>query len=229
MSFIEEQEDIPAELRARLGMVRRNVETEARLVDDLLDMTRISRGKIHLHFEAVDLHETVRAAVAMFQPAMDGKSLEISLAQRAKQHHVWADPGRLQQILCNLLSNAVKFTGEGGRIAVRSANTQPDVIEIEVSDNGAGIEPEMLVAAVPGIRAKRPQPAIRRAWSGAVDCAVAGGNARGQADRRQWRARSRFGFPVDADHGCAGRENTFTACSGRDGQNQSANFIGGRP
>jgi two-component system CheB/CheR fusion protein len=144
LSFIEEQPEFPADLRARLKMIRRNIETEARLVDDLLDLTRISRGKIELHYEVVDLHETVRAAIGMFQPAMDAKSMEVTTALRAKMHHVWADPGRVQQVLLNLVSNAVKFTPANGRIAIRSANDDAGGVEIEVTDSGAGIEPEML-------------------------------------------------------------------------------------
>jgi PAS domain S-box-containing protein len=141
MSFIEDQADLPAELRSRLGMVRRNIETEARLVDDLLDLTRIGRGKIQLNCEVVDLHETARAAIGMFQNAIDAKLIEVSVALRAKDHHVQADPGRLQQVLLNLLSNAVKFTPKSGKISIQSANEQTDQIDLEISDNGAGIEP----------------------------------------------------------------------------------------
>jgi CheY-like chemotaxis protein len=125
-------------------MVRRNIETEARLVDDLLDITRITQGKIHLRYELVDLHDTVRAALAMFQADIHTKSLETTLALRARQHHVWADPGRIQQILLNLLSNAVKFTPACGRIAIRSSNDQAGQIEIDVCDSGVGVDPEML-------------------------------------------------------------------------------------
>jgi CheY-like chemotaxis protein len=99
---------------------------------------------VELHYEVVDLHEAIRGAVAMFQSAIDAKSQELSLALRARQHHVWADPGRLQQVLINLISNAVKFTGENGAIWINSANVLGESIEIEISDNGVGIENELL-------------------------------------------------------------------------------------
>jgi PAS domain S-box-containing protein len=145
ISFIEQDTSaVPAELRERLKMVRRNLETEARLVDDLLDMTRISQGKINLRFEIVNLHDALRAALGMFQGAIDARSLEIRLSLHAKQHHIWADPGRMQQILLNLLSNAVKFTPANGRISIRSSNVAEGLIEIEVRDSGVGIDAEML-------------------------------------------------------------------------------------
>jgi PAS domain S-box-containing protein len=144
LSFIEQETDLPSELRNRLKMIRRNIETEARLVDDLLDMTSITQGKIHLRYEVVDLHDAVRGALGMFQTAFDTKLLEITLALRAKQHHVFADPGRLQQILLNLLSNAVKFTPANGRISIRSSNDETGQIEMEIIDSGVGIDPEML-------------------------------------------------------------------------------------
>jgi two-component system CheB/CheR fusion protein len=144
LSFIEQETDLPLELCDRLKMVRRNIETEARLVDDLLDMTRITQGKIHLHCESVDLHDAVHAALAMFGAAIDRKRIEINVALGARQHHVFADPGRLQQILLNLLSNAVKFTPANGRISIRSSNDETGQIEMEIIDSGVGIDPEML-------------------------------------------------------------------------------------
>jgi CheY-like chemotaxis protein len=124
-------------------MLRQNVQTEARLVDDLLDLTRISRGKLKLHLEVVDLHDALRNSIDMMQSEIDGKDLELTTALRAKNHHVWADAGRLQQVFLNLLSNATKFTPTGGAIAVRSSN-DGERLMVEVSDNGVGISPEML-------------------------------------------------------------------------------------
>jgi CheY-like chemotaxis protein len=124
-------------------MIRRNVETEARLVDDLLDLTRITRGKITLHPEVVDAHAAVRDVAAMFQSQADEKTLTISLALHAKLHHVWVDPGRFQQVLLNLVSNAVKFTPPGGSITLRTSN-ENGTVKIEVADTGIGIEPEVM-------------------------------------------------------------------------------------
>ena len=145
MSYLEEVADLPESIRGNIAMIRRNVETEARLVDDLLDVTRISRGKLRLQFEVVDVNEAIRAVVAMVQGQIDQKAIELTVGLRARKHHVWADPGRLQQVFLNLLSNAVKFTPEGGSISIRTADDEDgDRLRVEVGDSGIGIEPEML-------------------------------------------------------------------------------------
>jgi len=143
ISFIEKNESLPESVREQMRMVRRNVETEARLVDDLLDLTRIARGKLSLHFEVVDAHAIVRNVVAMFQNQIDEKALAVHIALRAGNHHVWADSGRFQQALLNLMSNAVKFTPQDGSITLRSCNDGAD-LKIEVADSGVGIDAETL-------------------------------------------------------------------------------------
>jgi len=141
MSYLEEVADLPESIRGNIAMIRRNVETEARLVDDLLDVTRISRGKLRLQFEVVDVNEAIRAVVAMVQGQIDQKAIELTVGLRARKHHVWADPGRLQQVFLNLLSNAVKFTPEGGRIEVRAGLANGTAV-ISVTATGVGIAPE---------------------------------------------------------------------------------------
>jgi PAS domain S-box-containing protein len=133
----------PEEWREHLDMIRRNVETEARLVDDLLDLTRIARGMLQLHFEVSDAHAALRNAVTMFQAEIDAKRLAVTFALHARDYHVWADAGRLQQVFLNLLSNAVKFTPDEGSILVRSSN-DGGRLTIEVSDNGIGIDADVL-------------------------------------------------------------------------------------
>jgi PAS domain S-box-containing protein len=133
----------PQELRGQASMIRRIVETEARLVDDLLDLTRIARGKIRLHFEVVDAHALIRSVIQMFQAETTEKGLAVTLALRAKSAHVWADAGRLQQVLLNLISNAVKFTPTDGSITVRSSN-ENGRLNVIVTDTGVGIEPDVL-------------------------------------------------------------------------------------
>ncbi len=108
--------------RQPLEIIRRNVELEARLIDDLLDVTRISRGKLQLSLQTVDVHRTMRLALEICQREIDEKRLKVELELRARLHHVRADPARLQQIFWNLLKNAVKFTPQGKRIVVRSIN-----------------------------------------------------------------------------------------------------------
>ena len=147
ISYIETSEELPPPLREQISMIRRNVETEARLVDDLLDLTRIARGKLRLHFEVIDAHALIRNVVAMFQSEIDEKALAVTLALRAREFHIWADPGRFQQVLLNLMSNAVKFTPQDGSITLRSSSVpgaNGAQLKIEVSDTGVGIESHVL-------------------------------------------------------------------------------------
>ena len=146
VSLLQESPDLPVEeVRRHVDMIRKNVETEARLVEDLLDVTRIARGKVQLHHEVVDAHSAIRNVVAMLQRETDAKRLEVALGLRAKDYHVWADPGRLQQVLLNLLSNAVKFTPEEGTVTVRTSNEDGGGrgLKIEVTDSGVGIEADV--------------------------------------------------------------------------------------
>jgi CheY-like chemotaxis protein/anti-sigma regulatory factor (Ser/Thr protein kinase) len=93
----------------------------------------------------VDVNDAIRSVIAMVQNQIDAKRIELAVGLRARKHHVWADAGRLQQILLNLFSNAVKFTNEGGSISIRTSNEQADhQLQVEVVDNGIGIEPEVL-------------------------------------------------------------------------------------
>ncbi|HEV7302421.1 MAG TPA: ATP-binding protein [Tepidisphaeraceae bacterium] len=143
VSLVERRPDLPEELRVEIGTLRRNVELEAKLVDDLLDMTRIARGKLSLHAEVVDGHDLVRLSLQLVQKEIEAKGLDLLLSLRAKHHELWADPTRLQQVLANLLQNAVKFTPEGGNITVRTSN-DGDKLNLVVMDTGIGIEPDVL-------------------------------------------------------------------------------------
>jgi PAS domain S-box-containing protein len=144
LSFLESEPTFTPDMRAHIAMIRRNVETEARLVDDLLDLTRIARGKMQLQMSAVDAHAALRDTVRMFTNETDAKGIAVTLALRAKQHHVWADLGRLGQVFLNLLSNAVKFTPQNGSIVLRTSNERSGELTIEVRDSGVGMESEML-------------------------------------------------------------------------------------
>jgi CheY-like chemotaxis protein/anti-sigma regulatory factor (Ser/Thr protein kinase) len=130
------------EILEEIGTIRRNVLLEAQLIDDLLDLTRISRGKIELRFEAVDVHAAIEQAIEICREDIINKGLVISSQLRAKDHWVWADPTRIRQVFWNLLTNAVKFTPEGGRIVVRTASAAEGLL-VEVTDTGLGIEPEL--------------------------------------------------------------------------------------
>jgi CheY-like chemotaxis protein len=111
------------------------------LIDDLLDVTRITRGKIEMHHAAIDVHRLARDAVQILQKDVLEKQIELAVDLSAPNHYVWADPVRIQQVFWNLLNNAVKFTPKGGRIAIRSSNDGGQFV-FEISDTGIGIEPE---------------------------------------------------------------------------------------
>jgi PAS domain S-box-containing protein len=143
-SYLETRADLPADLREDMAVIRRNVEQEARIVDDLLSVTRLHRGKIVLHHETVDLHAMLLAVIKQFSPQAQARHIDVQSSLQARQHHVWADPARLQQVLSNLFDNAVKFTPEGGRITVATSTATDGRMRVEITDTGIGIEPELL-------------------------------------------------------------------------------------
>ena len=131
---------MPAEFADDLETIQRNVLLQARLIDDLLDLTRVTRGKIELQFKSVDAHAVLREALDMIQANVANKALKLSMELKAKEHHIWADPVRIQQVFWNLLNNAVKFTGPGGGISIRTGNDGHEHFVLEVADTGIGIE-----------------------------------------------------------------------------------------
>jgi PAS domain S-box-containing protein len=135
---------LPEPLREDLDMVRRNVGLEARLIDDLLDLTRMTRGTLELRREVVDVHAAVHLAVrSCCTSEIDAKRLSVTLELKAARHHVRADPARIEQVCFNLLSNAQKFTRRGGAIRIASRNEDGQIV-LTVTDNGLGIEPHLL-------------------------------------------------------------------------------------
>jgi len=140
-SYLAEHEQLPPELREEVTAIRRNVQFEARLIDDLLDLTRITRGKLELHPEAVDAHRLLHNALTIVHEDVARKELTVVTELGAPHHHLWADPIRIQQVFWNLLNNAVKFTPKGGRITLRSSN-EGGKFSFEISDTGIGIERE---------------------------------------------------------------------------------------
>ena len=107
---VESDDHISSEVRDSLQMIRRNVELEARLIDDLLDLTRISKGKLQLSLEHVDAHVLLRNALDICQSEIKNKKLKVETDLGAAKVNLRADPARLQQIFWNLIKNAVKFT-----------------------------------------------------------------------------------------------------------------------
>lgn len=139
-----EFDGLPEAVQPTLQMIRRNVELEARLIDDLLDLTRISKGKVQLSLEIVDAHVLLRNALEICQSEIDHKNLGLDLRLKAERVHLKADPARLQQVFWNLIKNAVKFTPEGGRLTIETSNKDNNQLCVAVSDTGCGIDAQSL-------------------------------------------------------------------------------------
>ncbi len=131
-------------VKEALEVVRRNVELEARLIDDLLDVTRISKGKLQLSFETICIHQILQRAYEICREEIQAKNLEVEFQLRAARTHVEGDPARLQQVFWNLIKNSVKFTPEKGRITIETLNPASDKIEARIIDTGIGIEQEKI-------------------------------------------------------------------------------------
>jgi PAS domain S-box-containing protein len=141
---MEHDETLTPDLRQQMGLIRHDVELEARLIDDLLDLTKIARGKFSLHLENVDLRELLLRTVEMLREDFVPKQLEIRLDDSARFTIAHCDPARLQQVLWNLIKNAIKFTPEKGIIHVRTFNANDQTLSVEIRDTGIGIAPELL-------------------------------------------------------------------------------------
>jgi PAS domain S-box-containing protein len=135
---------LPPNLRGDLERVRRNVELEARLIDDLLDLSRIENGKLSLEKELVDVHGAIQSAIALFRDEVYAKELQIRCRFEARASFLEADSARLQQILSNIIGNAVKFTPEGGSIEIATANPHETELTISITDDGVGISEEVM-------------------------------------------------------------------------------------
>jgi len=132
------------EVSEALEVIRRNVELEARLIDDLLDITRIAKGKLQLSFETISVHQILHRAYEICREDIAAKNLGVEFRLQAADTHVEGDPARLQQVFWNLIKNSVKFTPEKGRITIETSNPAPNKIDIRIADTGMGIEPERI-------------------------------------------------------------------------------------
>jgi two-component system CheB/CheR fusion protein len=141
--MLSQRKDLPPDVAEALEMIANNVQIEARFIDDLLDMTRLARGKLELAREIVDVHEVLKRAIEVSRGDIEGRQQKLAVSLRAKRHTVTGDRTRLQQVFWNLLKNASKFTPKGGKIRVVSRDNGDRIAAI-FSDNGIGIEPDAL-------------------------------------------------------------------------------------
>jgi signal transduction histidine kinase/ActR/RegA family two-component response regulator len=132
------------EEKSVLEMIRRNIDVETRLIDDLLDVTRISKGKLDLKFATLDAHKAVLNVVEICRSEAGARRIRVNVMLRAVDHYVRADEARFQQMIWNLLKNAIKFSREAGQVTISSANDRPHRLTITVQDHGVGIAPNLI-------------------------------------------------------------------------------------
>jgi len=132
------------ETRNLPDMIRRNVELELRLINDLLDLSRISPDKQELNLQYIDIHTILGNVLKSFQADIGTKHLRLKIEPEAEGHHVRGDRGRLLRVFWNLIGNAVKYTPAGGNITISTRNPSTGKISIEVTDGGIDVEPGVL-------------------------------------------------------------------------------------
>jgi signal transduction histidine kinase len=143
---LAEDSALPAQVRADIEVIAKGIALQAQLIDDLLDITRISGGKLRLDLRPIDAHAALQHAHNILLPDITEREIKVDLDLAAAEHTIKADAVRLQQIFWNVLKNAVKFTPRGGSITVRTRNHshRSQMLEVEITDSGIGIEPAML-------------------------------------------------------------------------------------
>lgn len=137
------EEDLSDRLKRMAALIKRNIEMEARLINDLLDVTRIGRGRLELKLAIIDLHALAREATDTCRAQIREKNLEVHLDFQAASYYVQGDRSRLHQVVCNLLINAAKFTDKGS-ITVTTLNDEPGSMRLIVRDTGLGMKQETL-------------------------------------------------------------------------------------
>lgn len=144
LGLLDARGNLPEDVRDAMDVVRRNVQIEAKLIDDLLDTSRIASGKLHLQVETVDLHRVMEEVLGMTAAQIDASRIVVDFGTRARSHHVRGDSTRLHQVLWNVVTNAIQHTPSGGRITIRSINEKPGRVKVSVEDEGSGIEPSLI-------------------------------------------------------------------------------------
>jgi PAS domain S-box-containing protein len=147
-----------------IEMIRRNVELEARLIDDLLDLSRVATGKLTLHREMTGVHALIGRMLEICRADITGKQLVVTTQLAAKVDLINADPARMQQVFWNVAKNAIKFTPTRGKITVSTSNPSDAEIEIRFTDSGAGIPPQILTRIFDAF--EQGDPTITRQFGG---------------------------------------------------------------
>jgi PAS domain S-box-containing protein len=142
--IVLESDERFAEARPTLAMIRRNLELQSRLIEELMNFVAVGRHNVRLDLKLIDAHEAIRSVIEICQSDIDAAKMEVSCDLRASDHWVRADWLRLQQVMWNLLKNAIKFSPHPGSLCISTANEAAGQIAIEFVDHGVGIEPELL-------------------------------------------------------------------------------------
>lgn len=141
--LLDADDTLSAGHRRMVKMIRRNVELEARLIDDLLDVTRITQSKVELQIATIDVHEIVTRVIDICRADARAGDIRIDTLLNARDCFVEADSARLQQIIWNLLKNAIKFTPAQGRVTISTENGAAGRLAVRVADTGIGIDPAL--------------------------------------------------------------------------------------
>jgi PAS domain S-box-containing protein len=144
LNLWEASEDVPQSLQPDVQMLRRSIEMEARIIDDLLDLTRIARGMLSFSAEDTDVHAVLNFLVGLSQSELQTKDLKVNLQLNASRHHVYTDAARIQQVFWNILRNAIKFTDDRGDITITTSNDSTGNIDVAITDTGIGMAPETI-------------------------------------------------------------------------------------
>ena len=141
VSALQQDQTLSSRAQADLAMIRRNIVLETRLIDDLLDLTRIAHNKLELVEVPLELHGVLQNAIDVCVAGIESKTLDLSLYLTASETNTKGDTVRLQQVFWNLIRNATKFTPIGGTIRILTSNPQPGQFRVTVADSGTGFDP----------------------------------------------------------------------------------------
>ena len=134
-----DNQELPSEVRSHFSIIRQNIEIEARLIDDLLDLSRIASGKLTLNRTRVDVQEILQDIVSIIDGEIAEKHIFLVLRFNATECQIFGDPVRLKQIFWNVLKNAVKFTADSGQITIETETTANHRLVVKISDTGIGM------------------------------------------------------------------------------------------
>jgi signal transduction histidine kinase/CheY-like chemotaxis protein len=146
LNSLQGNRDLPVDVQNDLGLIRRNIDLETRLIDDLLDVTRVANSKLVLDLRPHRAHELLRHVCQICKGDADAGGIELNCRLDAELDMVHADAARLQQVFWNLIKNAIKFTPRGGHVTITTENGSADDRELRMSvnDTGTGISPDVL-------------------------------------------------------------------------------------